>query len=158
MNKLATFFRESSLPRFLIPFGLLAIIMGVYVLITSIKNQNYIETEAVVSNAILYQDAYTDDNGDYVEATYTIYIKYSVNGTEYEENIGELSGYKIGDKMTIYYNPDDPKDITQSKNIIIPIVIIVVGCGALTYGVISGINAVKKHKKLKEQEKGWKNE
>ena len=158
MNNLAIFFREFSLPRILIPFGIAATFVGIFILITSLKNQNYVETEAVVINTVLYEEAHTDSNGDYVEATYTVYIKYSVNGTEYDDILGELSGYSIGDKVKIYYNPNNPKEITQSKSIIIPIIIIVIGCGTLTFGIISGINAMKKYKKLKEQEKGWENE
>ena len=38
------------------------------------------------------------------------------------------------------------------------IVIIVAGVASLTGGIISGVNAVKRNKKMKEQERSWANE
>ena len=60
MNKLITFFRESSLARFLIPSGLLFMIFGVIFLVININNQDYVKTEATVSKVELEQEAYID--------------------------------------------------------------------------------------------------
>ena len=59
--------------------------------------------------------------------------------------------------MTIYYNPADPNEITQTKSLIVPIIIIAVGIAALVGGILSAVNAVKKYGKMKEQEKEWTN-
>ena len=89
-----------------------------------------------------------------------VYVKYSVDGKNYEEELGELSGsYKEGEKMTIYYNPENPSEITQTTSLVLPIVMIVGGIAAFIGGIVSGANAIKRHKKMKEQEKEWaKNE
>jgi len=157
MNKLITFFRESSLARFLIPSGLLFMIFGVIFLVININNQDYVKTEATVSKVELEQEAYIDSVGDMVEATYKVSIKYTVDGTNYEEELGGLSQYKIGDKMTIYYNPSNPNQITQTKSLIIPVVIIISGLAAFVGGIISGMNAIKRYKKMRNQEKEWSN-
>ena len=157
MNKFATFFRESGPARFFIPIGLILIIFGIVVFIINNKNQNYIQVDAVVSKTELVEEAHTDEEGNTVDATYKVYVKYTVNDTEYEEELGEISGYKENDKITIYYNPDNPKQITQTKSYILPIIIIIGGCVSLVGGIISAKNAINRAKKMKEQEKEWNN-
>ena len=159
MNKLFTFFRESMTARFLIPLGIILMVFGAFMFIINNKNQNYIKVEAVVSKTELVEEEHTNIDGNTVEATYRVYVKYNVDGTEYEEELGELSGkYEIGKKINIYYNPKDPSQITQTISLVLPIVIIVGGLAALIGGIISGLNAVKRYNKMKEQEKGWANE
>lgn len=157
MNKLITFFRESGTARFFIPVGIILIVFGIFVFIVNINNKNYIQVDAIVSKAELVEEAHYDENDNYVEATYNIYVKYIVDNNEYEEELGELSGYKENDNITIYYNPDDPTQITQTKSIIIPIILIALGCASLIGGIISAKNAIKRIKKMNEQERKWNN-
>lgn len=157
MNKFAFFMRESGLARFLIPAGILFIIFGIAVFVINNNNKDYIETESVVSNVTLEEDAYTDTDGNTVEATYSVEVKYTVDGQEYEAELPGMSKLNIGEKVKIYYNPTDPSQITQTKSMILPIVIIAVGVAALVGGIVSGMNAIKRYKKMKEQEKGWAN-
>ena len=62
---------------------------------------------------------------------------------------------KTKEKMTIYYNPDDPNMITQSKSLLIPLAIIAGGIAMLVGGIVSILNAVKRYKKMKAQEEEW---
>ena len=158
MNKLATFFRESTTARFFIPLGIILIVFGVIMFMINKENQNYIEIEAAVSKTELAEEAHYDNDNNYVEATYIVYVKYTVDGKEYDEELGELSGYKKDQKVTIYYNPQDPSKITQTKSLILPIVFVVAGVVSLVGGIISGLNAIKRVKKMKEQERSWANE
>lgn len=156
MNKIMVFLRESSTARFFIPLGLVLIVFGVAMFIINTKNEDYIKTEAVVSKTELVEPEHTDIDGNTVEATYKIFVKYTVDGKEYNEELGDLpDAYRINEKMTIYYNPDDPSEITQTKSKIIPIVMIVLGCTSFVGGIVSGVNSIKNYKKMNEQEKGW---
>lgn len=155
MNKVFTFMRESSIARFFIPFGLILIIFGVIMFVINNQNQDYIKIESIVSNVELIQDEYTDNDGNQVEATYDVTIKYTVDGKEYESTLENVSKYNVGDKIVIYYNPKDPSQITQTKSLILPIIIIFGGIAALTGGIVSAVNAVEKHKKMKAQERSW---
>ena len=157
MNNLATFFRESRTARFFIPAGILLTVFGVAIFIINNQNKDYIKTEAIVSNVVLAEEAYTDVDGNRVDETYNVQIKYTVDGKEYESDFEGISKYNIGDKMTIYYNPTDPSQITQSKSMIFPLVMVGLGIASLVYGIISAVNVIKKHKAMKEQEKGWAN-
>ena len=158
MNKLFTFMRESQTARFFIPVGLILIIFGIVMLVINMKNQNYIKTDSTVIDVKLTQEAYVDNDGNQVEAEYSATVKYTVDGKDYTDTLDNVGKHDIGDTITIYYNPSDPSQITQTKSIILPIIIIVGGLASLTGGIISAVNAVKRHKKMKEQERSWVNE
>ncbi len=158
MNKIIMFFRESITARFFIPLGIILIVFGVIIFGINKENQNYIKTNAIVSRMDLVRESYIDENHNEVEATYNVYVKYNVDGKEYEEELGELSGYKENQEITIYYNPDDPVKITQTKSLVLPIVMILFGFVSFVGGIISGLNAIKRIKKMNDQEREWKNE
>ena len=143
MDKIATFFRESSIAKFLIPLGLMLFIFGIVIFIINTGNKDYVEVESVVSNVVLTQEAYTDVDGTFVEASYDVSVKYTVDGNEYESVLSGLSKYNIGDKMTIYYNPENPNQITQTKSLILPIIMIIAGIIAFVAGIVCGAHAVK---------------
>ena len=156
MNKIATIFRESALARFLLPAGLILVIFGCVMFFVNKENSNYIKIESTISKVELAEEEHTDADGDIQPATYKINVKYTVDGKEYDTELGELSGnYKVGNKMTIYYNPDDPKQITQTISLILPLCLMGVGGVMFVGGIISVMNAIKKYKKLNEQEKEW---
>lgn len=157
MNSMATFFRESRTARFFIPGGIILIVFGIYMFIVNNQNQNYVETKANVTSIEVDQEAYVDEEGNQVEATYTVKLTYTVDGKEYTGELSGVSKYNPGDKIKIYYNPDNPTEITQTKSLILPIAIVVAGLAALVGGIISSIHAIKEHKELKIQEEGWKN-
>ena len=157
MNKFATFMRESVSARFFIPVGIILIIFGIIAFVITIKNQNYIEVEATITNIVLQEEEHLDNEGNRVEATYKFDIKYTVDGKEYTSDLDNMFKQNIGDKITIYYNPKDPSQITQTKSIIFPIIIIVAGIASLVGGIVSAVNAVKRHKKMEKQERSWAN-
>ena len=157
MNKIITFMRESGPARALIPLGVILIVCGVIFFIINKENQDYIQIESTVTNVELLEDEYLDADGNIVAATYSANVKYVVNDREYDAKLDNVSKYDIGDKVTIYYNPQDPNQVTMSKSLVLPIVLMVGGVAALVGGIISGVNAIKRYKKMKEQEKGWEN-
>lgn len=157
MDKIITFMRESRVARFLIPLGLILIVFGIIIFIINMKNSNYLPVNVIVTKTELYEEAYTDTEGNHMDATYKVFVKYSVDGKDYETELGILSGYKENDRLNIYYNPDNPNEITQTKSLIIPIIMVAGGIASLIGGIVSGVNAYKRIKKMKEQEKGWVN-
>jgi len=157
MNKIFNFMRESSTARFFIPAGILLIIFGIFMFIINNNNRDYIQIEAIVSKVELLEDEMTDADGNRIEATYRVNLKYTVDGKEYEETLDNVSKYNVGDKMKIYYNPKNPSQITQTKSLIFPVIIVILGIASLTFGIISIVNVIKKNAKMKEQERSWNN-
>jgi len=158
MNKMFTFMRESQTARFFIPAGLILIIFGIVVFVITLNNQNYIKIEATVANVEETQETNVDDGETNITTIYNATVNYIVDGKEYTQTLDNVSKCKVGDKMDIYYNPKDPNQITQTKSLILPSVIIFAGIASLVGGIISAVNAVKRHKKMKEQERSWANE
>lgn len=155
MNKIITIIRESALARFLIPAGVILIVFGVVFFGASKQNQHYKQTEARVASVELETAASTDANGNRTEATYLLGLQYTVDGKEYEADLSGMSKHEEGDGITIYYDPADPSRITQTKSLIIPLIIIAAGIAAVVGGIVSGINTIQKYKKMRAQERGW---
>ena len=155
MNKLATIFRESRLARFLIPAGIILVVFGMVMFGINRQNQGYVKTEATVTDVTLEEEAHKDANGNTVEATYTVRVKYTAEGREYEGELGGMSEYKVGQKMTIYYDPADPGRITMTISLILPLVLIGAGAAACVGGAVSAANAIKRYQRMKEQEEEW---
>ena len=158
MNKLAAFFRETSMGRILIGAGIILIVFGVVVRTFAKDNANYVKTDAVVTKTELFEEA---DEKNNTEALYTVDVKYTVDGTEYEEEYGVFSGCKVGDQVTISYDPQNPSEIAQparsGSNKLEGYLYILAGIAALAAGIVSLARAAQKHKALKEQEKEWTN-
>ena len=64
MNNLATFFRESRVARFFIPFGIILIVFSIFLFIAGDHNKNYLATEAVVSKTELVKEGTYDSEGN----------------------------------------------------------------------------------------------
>ena len=155
MNKIITIIRESALARFLIPAGIILIVFGVVFFGASKRNQHYKQTSAQVTSVTLEEAASTDVNGNRTEATYSLGIRYTVDGKEYENDLSGMSKREAGDRIAIYYDPDDPNMITQTKSLIIPLVIIAAGIGAVVAGIVSGVNVIRRYNRMKAQEREW---
>ena len=155
-NNIVKFFRDYSTARFFVPLGIILIIFGCFTFVSINNTKNYIKTEAIVSKTELYEAEHYDGETHF-DATYQVYVKYTVNEKEYEEEYGIFSDYKEGDKVTISYNPSNPKEITQPNSIVLPIAFIIGGVVSLIVGILSIIKTTKKNKELKIKEEEWKN-
>ncbi len=152
MNKIATLLRVSRTARFLIPVGVILIATGIIFFGITKQSQNFIETEAVATKVEI--EPKTDTNS---ADTYTVYFKYTVNGKEYNEGLSGMGKTTEGEKMKIYYDPADPRVITNSKSMIFPLIFLAAGVAALAGGIVSAVNAVKRINKMKAQEREWAN-
>lgn len=155
MNRIAHFFRDYAFVGFLLPMGMIAILFG-WVSIGPVATRlNYPTTQATVTRVELYEAAY--DAGDtHYDATYTITVRYAVDGIEYEEEYGVFPQMKEGETVTINYNPNDHRDIGQPHSMLLPYGIIAVGVAALAGGIFNIIRINRKNRALKKQEDAWK--
>ena len=155
MNRIAKFFRDYALARFLLPAGIIALIFGIFTIRPVASRLNYPTTQATVTRAELYEEAYYDGE-TYHEATYTVFVRYAVNGVEYEEEYGVFPEMREGETVTINYNPNDHRDIGQPNSMLLPYGIIAAGVLALAGGIYSIIRTNQKNRALKKQEEAWK--
>lgn len=74
-----------------------------------------VETSAVVVKTELSEEAYTDNDGNFHEAAYKVFVRYNVGGIEYETELGVFSEneYKSSDVLEIMYDKADPNRIKK---------------------------------------------
>lgn len=143
-NKLAKLARNTGPARFFVPVGIILIVFGALMLATQPKE--YAQTTGTVTSVERYEDA----DGS---ASYDVKFTFTVDGTEYEGVFsGEFGHLKSGDTVDVYYDPNNPENVsnTDSGGIIAPI-LIVVGGVAIVYGVYATVKAFQKQKALDDQ-------
>ncbi len=85
---------------------------------------------------------------------YDVYVQYQVDGVTYNQELnGGNASMKEGKKITVYYDPENPRDVRSSTNagaqgfaMIFSLVFVAVGVGI---GVVPAVKASKR-KKLRE--------
>lgn len=87
-----------------------------------------------------------------------VYVKYIVNGTEYNQQLftnkavsvgGVITNFKVGDKTTIYYNPQNPKEIITKESNKTGLFIAIYGLVTVIFGTTILIIALRNYKKKK---------
>ena len=140
-NKLARLMRDTGPARFFVPFGLILIIFGCIML--GFNTDNFEQTTGKITSV-------TDVTTDKDQKQYDIGIVYTVDGKEYENVFNNLSGnYSVGDNIDVWYNPEDPNSITNSKNgKLIALAMIGVGALGLVFGVLKTVKAFRNSKAM----------
>lgn len=85
-NNIVKFFRDYSTARFFIPLGIILIIFGCFTFVSINNTKDYIKTEAIVSKTELYEPKHYDGETHF-DATYQVYVKYTVNEKNMKKNM-----------------------------------------------------------------------
>lgn len=145
MQKTTSILKSANIGKFLVPAGVMLILFSIFMFYVVTHSQGYMETDAVVTRTEEYEKPTESDETEVDlfdvfenerDKKSTVYVKYTVNGTEYEEVYGVFTGYKEGDRIRICYDPDDPKTLTQPGSLLHPAVILAVGIAAVIAGII----------------------
>lgn len=107
--------------------GIIFLIIGIAI---SVHNNNFLknaqQTNAVISR--VEKEYYKDSDGDR-KTKHNVWVKYEINGKQYEELLDYYSSnMREGDTIIINYSPDDPSEIiTNTGSKILDLVIIPLG-------------------------------
>lgn len=127
--------------KVLFPIGLIFLLIGLFLLIVSFiinshvneKTKDYVEIKAEI---------YEIKTSNNMDNDGTFWVKYTVNGEEYTANTNSyLSSKRIGDKITISYDPNNPSEINYNLKISTIIFYVVGGLCALIGLIILIINS-----------------
>lgn len=90
-------------------------VFGAGVYFRFFRDRGYAKTEAVIEK--IEQIYAGEDEDGHSKYEYEVYVRYTVDGREYHEKIGDYeSGFKEGKTITLLYNENDPLDVhTESK-------------------------------------------
>lgn len=142
--------------KFMLLFGATFLFAGTVLfaagLLMYMSNQNFkksaVQTESVITDINRYRNYNnTDSSGKY---TYEVSVAFTVDGVVYEGLINEWnSGMYIGQKITVFYNPDDPWDFRTDSSLIsfifIPLGLLCMLIGAIALILMIRKNAAKKN-------------
>ena len=145
-SKFARIMRNTGPARFFIPMGVFMIIFGI--IMAGFKTDNFIETTGTVTGVEEHLE-YVDNKQ---QTQYDISFTYTANGKEYTgvfANMGK--GANKGDSIKVFYDPENPERITNSKMDFLGPVLIGVGALAIAFGVFKTVQAFKKSKALDEK-------
>ncbi len=116
--------------------GIIFLIVGITI---SVHNNNFLknaqQTNAVISR--IEKEYYYDSDGER-KAKHSAWVKYEINGRQYEELLDYYSSdMREGDTIIINYSPDDPsKIITNMGSKILGFIIIPLGSIFALLGLI----------------------
>lgn len=132
MSKL---FELKKIWKLLLFIGLILIICGGIFIWLYQRYKSFTEIDAKIYKTEIVHDAYIDKNGNAIDATYDLYIRYTVDGKKYEAILRKKSGFNEGDRINIFYNPNNPLEISQDINIYIPIGLLILGIISIIIGI-----------------------
>lgn len=89
------------------------IIVGVYLLRSSLKNKDKIKSTQARIESIVDEDIIPSRRRS---RSYIANISYKVNDKEYKKNITLNSYESIGSFITVYYDINDPNNVTATSN------------------------------------------
>jgi len=140
-NIFARLMRDTGPALFFIPAGLILIAFALIMM--NMKTDTFKKTTGTV---ISVTEAMNDEN----QVQYDVDTRYEVGGKSYETTFYGLSGdYRTGDSIDVYYNPDDPEKVSNSKMAgFLPPIILGVGVLAILFGIFRTVRAFKKSRKL----------
>lgn len=117
--------------------GVIMAVLGGVVLSTSKGNVQYEPVEATITH--VYDVSSVDEN------KYDVEVEYYVDGVKYGgPTMSEYS--TVGDKFTVYYNVESPKNFATSYTAnpnLLPIVILIIGGVAIVGGVVLFVKGIK---------------
>ena len=140
-NKITRFLRNTGPARFFLPLGILLIAVGIFLM--TLNTDSYLETVGKVTEVYEHRNL---ENSIVYDITFT----YTVEGREYTGRFDEMTEeFQIGEEIKVFYSPEDPSQITNSKlgGIIAPIMV-GLGVVALGFGVFKTVKAFQKSKEL----------
>lgn len=139
-NKIARFMRNTGAIRFFLPLGIILVVLGAFMVKTT--PDQYAETLGRVTGV----EQYREDDKDVCD----IEFEYAVEGKKYTGVFYGLEDImEAGDEVTVYYDPDEPGNISNSKHTgVIGIAMIAVGALAAVFGTLSSLKKIKKSREL----------
>lgn len=116
--------------------GIGMIVGGVYI---QNENNKFMKNAKKTTATITRIDVSYDSDGD---SDHDVYVEYAVKGERYTGRLNEYnSGMYEGKDITIYYNPENPRDFRGTSSSISSYIIM--GIGAV-FTIISSVFIVKK--------------
>lgn len=128
-------------------FSVIGIIFLALGIITLVNHESFMNNAVQTEAEIIRVESGYDEN----RTERDIWVSYEVNGRIFKENLGYYtSGMSEGDKISVYYNPENPSELSSSSVIPELIFVVIGGVFAIFGLVFIGVTilSVNRRKKL----------
>lgn len=132
------FFKKLSQLRFAAGFAVVGLIISIIagIGIANPDTGTYETVNAVITNIEEHQ---LDD-----EIKHTVYVKYSVDGKEYESQLDAYqSDWKVGSVVECEYDVDNPEYIRNGDGTLVTFVVFALGVAAFAFGTFKLVQGFK---------------
>lgn len=132
--------------------GTAFLISGIAVLIShNTFIDNAVRTEAEITR--IESDSYRRNGKTHTD--YDVWVEYEADGEIYEEELGYYnSKMNEGDKIDVYYNPDNPSDVKSDSKILELIFILIGGVFAVLGVIFITVNILSGNRRKKLMQTG----
>lgn len=115
------------------------------------QNRENVVVEATVTSCVMTYEEYDIVDGDH-DREYRIGVKYTYNGETYESSIDYSSEKRVGKKIKIHINPDDPTETDGMYGGLTDYIATILFCAVPLFlaGVGLVISAFKNRKKAQQ--------
>lgn len=132
--------------------GTAFLVAGIAVLI--IHNtfmDNAVQTEAEIT--LIESESYRRNGKTHTD--HDVWVEYEIDGEVYEEELGYYnSGMNEGDKIDVYYDPDNPSDVSSGSKILELIFILIGGVFAVLGVILIIVNILSGNRRKKLMQTG----
>ena len=146
MKKFIDLITNSAFCKFLIPIGIVLIVVGSSIFMGLYSSRKYAKVVAIVSNIETVKNK---------KNYYNVYVEYEYDGMSYYQQYGTFSNYKKGDKVYIYCDLNNPLNLVKPTNYALPFIFIILGVLFLMLEIVNILKLILERKKIKSQMKGW---
>ena len=113
-------------------------------LLSPSMTEGFVECEGVITKV---EKVYDEDFDGARTVNYETTFTYTVDGKTYEGSFSLGDERAVGDTITLYYNPKNPENISNTlNNEWLWIIFLVLGCAAAIFTVVSAVNGLKRQK------------
>ncbi|MBO4359445.1 MAG: DUF3592 domain-containing protein [Eubacteriaceae bacterium] len=136
-NRLARWLKNSGPARVFVPIGIALVVFGLLLVI--MDTGNYELSTGRITSVVPASDG-----------KYDVGFTYTVGSGTYESSFSGLSGdYRVGDTIDVYYDPERPENISNSRGgKLAGLLAVAAGVALAAYGVRKSSKAFKKSKEL----------
>lgn len=146
-NKLAKLMRNSGPARTFVPAGIIILIFGIFML--GMKTDTFEETVGYVTSV----EEHTNDEK---QKEYDVTFTYTAGGQEREGVFADMpEAYSVGQEIPVFYDPENPEKITNSKGgSLLGLILVILGAAAIAAGILRTVTAFKKSAELEKNVSG----
>ena len=120
------------------------VVIGIFLIILGFtqksKDEVFIAKSQTAQARIMDITSHVSGSGKHRRVKHRVFVSFIVNGKEYEGKISSFSSsMHVGDRITVYYNPEDPDDFISKSDAKASVVMFIMGSVFAFVGLLPAV-------------------